>query len=50
MIVYCIFDLCYRYDLAELYMKLKNYEKAEKVIRTAMEQQKGKACIAFCDL
>ena len=31
-----------RYDLAELYMKLKNYEKAEKVIKTAMEQQRGK--------
>ena len=30
-----------RYDLAELYMKMKNYEKAEKVIRTALEQQKG---------
>ena len=36
-----------RYDLAELYMKLKNYEKAEKVIRTAMEQQKGKPRISI---
>ena len=25
-----------RYDLAELYLKLKNYEKAEKVIRQAI--------------
>ena len=31
-----------RYDLAELYMKLRNYEKAEKIIGTALEQQKGK--------
>ena len=30
-----------RYDLAELHMKMKNYEKAEKVITTAMEEQKG---------
>jgi Tfp pilus assembly protein PilF len=39
-----------RYDLAELYMKLKNYEKAEKVIRTAMEQQKGKPRISNSSL
>ena len=27
-----------RYDLAELYLKLKNYEKAEKVIKMAIQQ------------
>ena len=30
-----------RYDLAELYLKLKNYEKADKVIKAALEQEKG---------
>lgn len=31
-----------RYDLAELYLKLKNYEKSDKVIKLALEQEKGK--------
>lgn len=30
-----------RYDLAELYLKLKNYEKSDKVIKLALEQEKG---------
>lgn len=30
-----------RYDLAELYLKLKNYEKSDKVIKSALEQEKG---------
>ncbi|CAH3194049.1 unnamed protein product [Porites evermanni] len=30
-----------RYDLAELYLKLKNYDKADKVIKSALEQEKG---------
>ena len=32
---------CVRYDLAELYLKLKNYEKSDKVIKSALEQEKG---------
>ena len=31
----------FRYDLAELYLKLKNYDKADKVIKSALEQEKG---------
>ncbi|CAH3021819.1 unnamed protein product [Porites evermanni] len=30
-----------RYDLAELYLKLKNYDKADKVIKSALEQEKA---------
>ncbi|XP_020612885.1 tetratricopeptide repeat protein 21B-like [Orbicella faveolata] len=30
-----------RYDLAELYLKLKNYEKSDKVIKSALEQEKA---------
>ncbi|CAH3123731.1 unnamed protein product [Pocillopora meandrina] len=30
-----------RYDLAELYLKLKNYEKSDKVIKLALEQEKA---------
>lgn len=30
-----------RFDLAELYLKLKNYEKADKVIKAALEQEKA---------
>lgn len=31
----------FRYDLAELYLKLKNYDKADKVIKSALKQDKG---------
>lgn len=27
--------------MAELYLKLKNYEKSDKVIKSALEQEKG---------
>jgi len=30
-----------RYDLAELYLKLRSLDKAEKVIKSALEQEKG---------
>ncbi|EDO49516.1 predicted protein, partial [Nematostella vectensis] len=30
-----------RYDLAELYLRLRNYDKSEKVIITALEQEKA---------
>ena len=36
-----------RYDLAELYLKLKNYEKSDKVIKSALEQEKG-AIFCLC--
>ena len=36
-----MFAALHRYDLAELYLKLKNCEKAEKVVKTALEQEKG---------
>ena len=32
-----LFVWFFRYDLAELYLKLKNHEKAEKVIRQALQ-------------
>ena len=38
-----------RYDLAELYLKLKNYEKSDKVIKLALEQEKG-AFYVLCSL
>lgn len=31
----------FRYDLAELYLKLRSLEKAEKAIKAALEQEKG---------
>ena len=37
-----------RYDLAELYLKLKNYEKADKVIKAALEQEKGASMCSSC--
>lgn len=40
-IIYFCFSFA-RYDLAELYLKLKNYEKSDKVIKLALEQEKGK--------
>lgn len=36
-----------RYDLAELYLKLKNYEKSDKVIKLALEQEKGTILFSF---
>lgn len=44
-----------RYDLAELYLKLKNYEKSDKVIKSALEQEKGviffsMLCCRFCTI
>lgn len=36
-----------RYDLAELYLKLKNYEKSDKAIKLALEQEKGTMCFTF---
>ena len=37
-----------RYDLAELYLKLKNYEKSDKVIKSALEQEKGAIFLCGC--
>ena len=37
-----------RYDLAELYLKLKNYEKSDKVIKSALEQEKGTISFLCC--
>lgn len=44
-----------RYDLAELYLKLKNYEKSDKVFKSALEQEKGviffsMLCCRFCTI
>ena len=42
-----MFAALHRYDLAELYLKLKNCEKAEKVVKTALEQEKGEWIIFY---
>lgn len=37
-----------RYDLAELYLKLKNFDKSDRVIRAALEQEKGEFSAMPC--
>lgn len=32
----------HRYDLAELLLKLRHYEKAEKVLKVALEEEQSK--------
>lgn len=34
--------------MAELYLKLKNYEKSDKVIKLALEQEKGTIFFPCC--
>ena len=33
--------VCYRHDLAELLLKLRQFDKAEKVLKQALEQDAG---------
>jgi hypothetical protein len=41
VIVIIIILFYYRYDLAELLLKLRQYDKAEKVLKVALEEEQS---------
>lgn len=41
MIVHIVSVFVYRYDLAELLLKLRQYDKAEKVLSAVLDEEGG---------